>query len=64
MRAVVKAAPPASPSPLMLADKLLRMARSAADEGRRDAALLLLAAAHMVLDRPTRRLRRPLIGRA
>jgi hypothetical protein len=64
MPALVKTAPPAGPSPLMLSDKLLRMARSASDEGRRDTALLLLAAAHLVLDRPSRRLRRPLIGRA
>lgn len=56
---LVKTAPATGPSPLMLSDKMLRMARSASDEGQRDMALLLLAAAHMVLDRPLRRARRP-----
>jgi hypothetical protein len=60
---LVKTFPAAGPSPLMLSDKMLRMARSASDEGQRDMALLLLAAAHMVLDRPVRRTRRPVIRR-
>jgi hypothetical protein len=64
MPSPVKTAPPTARSPLMLSDRLLRLARSASDEGRRDTALLLLAAAHLVLDRPTRRVRHPLIGRA
>jgi hypothetical protein len=64
MPSLVKTAPPTAPSPLMLSDRLLRLARTASDEGRRDTALLLLAAAHLLLDRPTRRVRRSLIGRA
>ncbi|TQF82034.1 MULTISPECIES: hypothetical protein [unclassified Elioraea] len=60
----MKAETPAGPSPLMLSDKLLRLARSASDKGRREAALLLLAAAHLVLERPARRVRRPALGRA
>jgi hypothetical protein len=64
MPSLVKTAPSTAPSPLMLSDRLLRLARTASDEGRRDTALLLLAAAHLLLDRPTRRVRRPLIGRA
>lgn len=64
MATLLKAEVPAGPSPLMLSDKLLRLARTASDEGRRDTALLLLAAAHLVLDRPARRTRRHVVGRA
>lgn len=56
--ATTKAVPPVRSSPLTVCDRLLSLARAAADAGRRDAALLLLAAAQLALERPLRRRRR------
>ncbi|MCS6921288.1 MAG: hypothetical protein NZM07_05115 [Elioraea sp.] len=49
--------PPARPvpaSPLVVSDRLIALAQSASAHGRREAALVLLAAAHAVLDVPKR----------
>ncbi|WP_157967099.1 hypothetical protein [Elioraea thermophila] len=50
-------------SPLVVSDRLITLAQSASAHGRREAALVLLAAAHAVLEAPKRtaagRSRRP-----
>ncbi|MCS6855411.1 MAG: hypothetical protein NZ523_11775 [Elioraea sp.] len=45
---------PAPASPLVVSDRLIALAQSASAHGRREAALVLLAAAYAVLEGPRR----------